>query len=385
MIRGKETDMHNADTPVESLLIALRERTKELNCLYDVEELFSIHDASLPTILEGIVRALPEGWQYPDVCRAKIKYGDLTIQSPDFQETPWVQSADLYVQDQVVGRISVYYTEERPSGDEGPFLKEERKLIDTVADRLERRILHERLRAVFEDQKAAKRQGGQWAVILDLLKRTDTKLLTRISRKMLNHLSWSGIDEANNLIEQFRPASKNEGAVLQDLNRPSQVQYTTDLVASTDDIFSVASKHLTEKEILDCVQKWIMEDRSNFLVKILEDPGSPMAEVTNAIERFHHLAPRGLELAVPREKGFRVALSRRLLNDDTHYINVAKRFIDVNDFHGLLHHIIFPAGSHGKLGGKGSGLFLASQILKKSSQSTAALRPIKTPKTWYLT
>lgn len=385
MTNGDETIMHNADTPVESLLFALRERTKELNCLYEVEELFSTPDSSLPTILEGIVRALPDGWQYPDVCRVQIKYGDLTFQSPDFKETPWVQSADLYVQDHVVGRISVYYVEERPSLDEGPFLKEERKLIDTVADRLERRILHERMRAVFEDQKAAKREGGQWSVILDLLKRTDTKLLTRISRKMLNHLSWSGIDEANKLIEQFGPASKNEGGAVQDLNRPSQVQYATDLLAQTDGIFAVASKYLAEKEILECVQKWIMEDRSSFLVKILEDPGCSLAEVTNAIERFHHLAPRGLELAVAREKGFRVALTRRVLNDDPHYIKVAKRFIDVNDFYGLFHHIIFPAGSHGKMGGKGSGLFLASQILRQSTQGDAALLRIKTPKTWYLT
>ena len=115
--------MHNSDTPVESLLFALRERTKELNCLYEVEELFSTPDSSLPTILEGIVRALPDGWQYPDVCRVQIKYGDLTFQSPDFKETPWVQSAALYVQDHVVGRISVYYVEERPSLDEGPSSK----------------------------------------------------------------------------------------------------------------------------------------------------------------------------------------------------------------------------------------------------------------------
>ena len=37
------------------------------------------------------------------------------------------------MQDEVVGRISVCYIEERPPADAGPFLKEERKLINTIA------------------------------------------------------------------------------------------------------------------------------------------------------------------------------------------------------------------------------------------------------------
>ncbi len=102
------------DKSVENLLYALKERAKELNCLYEVEGLFNKPDASLTAILEGIVRAIPAGWQYPDVCQARITYGDHSFQSPNFKETPWVQSANITVQDEVVGKISVYYTEERP-------------------------------------------------------------------------------------------------------------------------------------------------------------------------------------------------------------------------------------------------------------------------------
>ena len=47
--------------------------------------------------------------------------------------------------------------------------------------------------------------------------------------------------------------------------------------------------------------------------------------------------------------------------------------------------VIYPQGSHGKLGGKSSGLFLAAQILKRSHRDSALLRSVKTPKTWYLT
>ena len=378
--------MSTVDKSVDNLLYALKERAKELNCLYDIEELFSRPDASLSAILEGIVGAIPEGWQFPDVCQAKITCGDIVFQSPNFRETPWVLTANVTVEGEVIGKINVSYREERPRADEGPFLKEERKLIDTIADRLERRVFFERLKNVFEEQSSPEEQRGQCWVVLDLLRRTDLKLLTHITRKMLNYLSWSGIAEANALLERFSPASTTDQEnPLQDMNRPSPSKAENDLSLISNDIFRLATKYLGDREVLNSIQKWIMEDRSKFLVKVLEDPTASLAQFTNAIERFHHLTPHGLNLPGPREKGTCVSLIRKVLNDDLHFINIAKKYLEINDFYGLLHHIIFPTGSQGKLGGKGSGLFLASTILKKSSLGDETLHAVKTPKTWYLT
>jgi hypothetical protein len=374
--------MENKDKAVDRLVGALKERAKELSCLYQIEELFSMPDASFDDVCSGIVRVIPAGWQYPDVCVARIVVGHSTFESPGFRETPWLQRAEVLVQDEAVGQISVYYTEERPQADEGPFLKEERKLINTIADRLERRMLHERLRTIFERQKKGRKQEGEWWVIVDLLRRTDPQLFTRICRKMLNYLSWTGIEEADRFLEQFGPASKSE--LFQETNRPSSTTTGDDLVARSDEIFRFISTHLSEKEILASIQKWVKEDRSGFLVKILENPVSSLPDIASAIERFQHLAPKGLELSPPREKGFRVSLIRRLLSDDPRFINVAKQFVDMNDFYELLHRTIFPTASHGKLGGKSAGLFLASRILQKHSQENELIRSIKTPKTWYL-
>ena len=178
---------------VDKLIINLKERAKELNCLYEVEEIMSKPNLALEEVFRRIVDTLPAGWQYPDICQAKITYGDFEAHTEGFRESPWVQHANILVQDEVVGRISVCYTEERPPADEGPFLKEERKLINTVADRLKHRILHTNLKTIFERQKLKGESHEEWAVILDLLRRTDPKLLIRISRKMLNHLSWAGL------------------------------------------------------------------------------------------------------------------------------------------------------------------------------------------------
>jgi pyruvate,water dikinase len=371
---------------VDKLIDDLKERAKELNCLYEVEEIMSTPNLALEDVFRRIVVTLPAGWQYPDICQAKITYGEFEAQTTGFRDSSWVQHANILVQEEVVGRISVCYTEERPVADEGPFLKEERKLINTIADRLKHRILHTNLKTVFERQKLKGEPHEEWAVILDLLRRTDPKLLTRISRKMLNHLSWAGFDKAHRILERISPTLlSDETEADQDENRPLRIAASQDLLSASEDIFKLAGKHLREHEILTFIQKWIQEDRSGFLIKVLENPNSSLVEIAGAIERYRHLIPQGVELSSPRERAFRVSLIQRILSEDPHFVQVAKQFISVNDFHDLLDRTIYPAGSHGRLGGKGAGLFVASQILKKHATDNDLLQGIKTPKTWYLT
>lgn len=179
---------------LDKLIYDLKERAKELICLYELQELFNKPESTVEEICQEMATILPSGWQYPDVCQTKIIYDNSVYKSPNFEETSWGQSVDIVVQDEKVGSISVYYTAERPLEDEGPFLKEERKLIDTIAEQFGFHILHRKLKEVFqEQQKLEEERGNKWRIFLDLLNRTDPKLLMRISRKMLNYLCWDGI------------------------------------------------------------------------------------------------------------------------------------------------------------------------------------------------
>jgi predicted nucleotidyltransferase len=372
------------EKPLDSLVHQLRERAKELNCLYEVQELLSDSHAGFHDICRGIIKALPPGWQYPDVCGAQIIVNGNTHQSPIFLESPWVQSADIVVQDQVVGSISICYTDERPPADEGPFLKEERRLINTIADQIGFFMLHQQLRHVFQEQPVEEDRLSEWGVILDLLKRTDQGLLMRLSSKMVNHLYWHGVKEAEDLLKLIGPAF-HEGDEGFAENRPYQPQADTDLIAIGDRVFALAGEHFPTNSILESIQRWIKEDRTAFLVDILVNPGSSLSEISAAIERFRLLAPQGIELSPPRARWFRTSLIRRVLSDQPWFIEVAKDHFGIEDFTGFMHRVVFPPASHGKLGGKGSGLFLATQILKQSRRNDDLLQAVKTPKTWYLT
>jgi hypothetical protein len=370
--------------PIDRLLHDLSERAKELNCLYKVQELLGSPGITMDKICQGIVKVLPPGWQYPDVCEAKITYNGNAYETPGFAESPWVQSAEVLVQEEAVGRISVCYVEERPPSDEGPFLKEERKLINTIAEQLGFYILHQKLRQVFQE-----RQGGEdehkseWRVIFDLLKQTDPTLLMRISRKMINTLGWHGVTEAEQLLQHFIIVSPAEGGF--DENLPHQGETASTLLEICEEVFELASKRLPTNVILDNIQKWTKEDRVGFLLNALGDPNSSLADISLAIERYSLLTGQGIELTAPRERWFRVALIRRILNDQPNFIRVAQRVVDIGDFSNMLRRVIYPPNSHGKLGGKSSGLFLAAQIIKKAAQDNELLQNIKTPKTWYLT
>ena len=370
--------------PVDRLLHDLRERAKELNCLYEVQEILSAPGITIEEICRRVIQALPPGWQYPDICQAEIVHNGQAYRSPGFRESPWLQSAPIIVQDQPVGRVTVFYVEERPPSDEGPFLKEERRLIDTIAEQLGFYILHDQLKQVFHERLEAEgSHRAEWAVILDLLKRTDPEMLTRITRKMVNYLGWSGIAEINSVLARTSPAASMESAL--DENRPAQFRPGAGLLELCDEVFDIASRHLSRQAILDMIEKWSREDRVRFLVDVLVNPGSTLAEIGAALGRYRLLAGQGLDLTEPRQRWFRIALIRRIISEEPGFIDTARRYIEIDEFADLMRRVIHPAASHGHLGGKGSGLYLAAQILRRSASTNEWLGDIRTPKTWYLT
>ena len=112
----------------------LRERVKELAVLHAVARLFHEERSIDRGLLDELVRLLPPGWQFPELCVARIDYGGIEARTPGWRETAWRQSARFGTEDGRAGLIEVAYLEERPAAKEGPFLAEERKLIDSLAE-----------------------------------------------------------------------------------------------------------------------------------------------------------------------------------------------------------------------------------------------------------
>jgi PAS domain S-box-containing protein len=109
------------------------ERVKELYCLYGIVNLVTQQDISLEEILQGIVDLIPPSWQYPEITCARVIIHGREWKTKNFRETIWKQTSEIKLYGKQSGVLEVYYLKENPEIDEGPFLKEERKLINAIA------------------------------------------------------------------------------------------------------------------------------------------------------------------------------------------------------------------------------------------------------------
>ena len=112
---------------------ALTERVKELTCLYGIAQIAGQPDMSLGEIIQGIVELLPPAWQYPEIAFARIILDGISYTTRGFCECRQNQTAKIIVEGMQRGIVELVYAEEKPEIDEGPFLKEERNLINAVA------------------------------------------------------------------------------------------------------------------------------------------------------------------------------------------------------------------------------------------------------------
>ena len=115
---------------------ALGERVKELTCLYRIGKATQEIGRPADELLKGVVELLPPGWQYPEIASARITFDGRVFATAGFSDYPWIQSADIILAGVPRGRVEVAYSEDMPLADEGPFLKEERNLINGIAETL---------------------------------------------------------------------------------------------------------------------------------------------------------------------------------------------------------------------------------------------------------
>ncbi len=176
---------------------ALRERVKELNCLYGIAQLVEYHGSAFEPLLQGIVDLLPPSWQYTEVCCARMMLHDRQYATFGFRESAWKQAAEIVSGGEAVGAVEVYYYEKRPDLDEGPFLHEERALIDAVAERVGKiverietqRRLHDALKQLQVERTALKQANaalhGVLARIEDEKKDVQNAILANVDKVLL--------------------------------------------------------------------------------------------------------------------------------------------------------------------------------------------------------
>jgi hypothetical protein len=226
----------------------------------------------------------------------------------------------------------------------------------------------------------------EWLFLVEFVKQTDLGLFLRLARKLMIHLSRIGVDEAKELVISFgaEKSSDSIGAIYE-ANKPMQKKDINYIAEVSDKVFRVASKHLSDEEITSNIRRWFKEDKLQFLIKTVKKLDSSLTDILSELTRYHLFFPEGIEFTPYLKKNLTVLLINRFFADQLDYINIAKNFMDVDDFYEILQRAIAPINSRGKFGGKSSGLFLAQKIVNTSEELKKFKGSIKVPKTWLIT
>ena len=283
----------------------------------------------------------------------------------------------------------MYYARQMPGADTGPFLKEEDRLIHTVADRLSHFVQHQELRRSLEEfHQGEQRQEGErkdeWRGAVHLLRATDLDLYLRIARRMVNYLRWNGGEEVQAALWRARLDQDGEARPPDAANYPGRRRDLDNRFYLSDEPFEMTAAMLGDDRILGLLQQWMLDDKAGFLVRVLAKPESSLGDVANALRRFQRLVPREEDLPRSTASGLKVSLIRRFLTDQLEFISVAKENVEIADFQDVVDRLVLPARSHGKLGGKSAGLFLARQVLSRGLPEFPGGLPLAFPKSWYV-
>ncbi len=402
-------DEKKNETMNGNMMHELKERVKELNCFYRITRIVNDSKLSIEEALQKIVELIPSAWQYPEVTCVRIVLDKRKeFKTENFKKTKWSLESSLRVEEKKIGSLEIYYLEEKPITDEGPFLKEERRLIDAISAVVgkfieERRIKEEldqqrrRLDLVEKIMKAEEKEAEvksevpekkhDWEVILDLLVKTDPRTLLRITRKMTYYLYRIENEKVTNLLNKIAPSYDSDSSAIdwRGIHMPNQRQDIDALVTIQKEIFDIAKESIPAEDISNLFADWMKQDKARPLLLQSQKTGIPLVEIAAELNRFFDQPDAEKTISPEDQMSIKTALIRRFFTERLEYVNVAKMFFDVADFDFLLEHVVGPAQGTGKLGGKSSGVLLAEKIIKEEMKKDDTLKDISFPKSWYLT
>lgn len=151
----------------------LKERVKELQCLYSIARLVENPHISLNEVYSGVLSLTCAALQYPENACGKITINGENFETPNYRKTRWCLSSDIVVEGGEVGDITVCYLEEKLKVEGSPFLEEEKPLIDAVAERLVRITEHVKAEQALENSERLYRllfqEAGEGIFLHDLM------------------------------------------------------------------------------------------------------------------------------------------------------------------------------------------------------------------------
>jgi signal transduction histidine kinase len=217
---GRVLERRKADEKQKDLLHNVSERIKELTCIYEITNLIR-NCENVEDIFEKAAIFMAQAWQYPEITRTKIYFDGKEYCPNPFEETLWKQVSEITIKGELRGTIETFYLEEMPDVDEGPFLKEERSLIEGIS-----RLLGEAYEKKLGENEVvqSRKQLRDLSQRLELIREEER---TRIAREVHDELG----QVLSTLKLELSLFGKKWGVANKESNQ--QIVHMTDLIDNT--------------------------------------------------------------------------------------------------------------------------------------------------------
>lgn len=343
----------------------LSERAKELDCIYSVDDVLYDKELSLPGAMKKLLDVIPIGFLVPELCRIQITLWDQVYQAQDFEQAKPVSRTPIASGKDQAGEVVISYLHS-PQGELPQLLEYETRLIRAIARRISFLALDTR---------------REIDMLLHMLYSIEPDILMRIAVKMQVYLQKTAGSEADELFENLGLAAQH---IMGEVNAPQPLRDTMDITSLWKIMIEKAATYLPVGTITKKIMEWIRQHRIGTLVKTVDSKDASTGDIFDAISKYTE-AVNGLERKNNAIEHWLIAeLAHRFLTANDSLIKVMQDHFRIEDFKPIIEHVIGSANSMGNIGGKGSGIFIAQQILRHQAAQEPLLAQIKTPHTWYL-
>lgn len=172
----------------------LKERAKELNCLYLIDE--ALTKDTLTDILMEISMVTPTGFCDFKECNVAIVLDEKIYTVRPIAQNSYELKSDIIVNGKKRGYIKATYPPHLFAENELIFLPQEQKLLNSIGSKISQVI----------DQKFNQNyyNTSNWRSIVELLKKTNQKMLYHICEKMITLMATKNQKKIEDILAELK-------------------------------------------------------------------------------------------------------------------------------------------------------------------------------------